>query len=232
MSVSSLLVQVRKALSKARMVWLRRTKLRRVAGLLLGGLLITFGAYGLFQWLHATQQGGPIVAAKTLTESTANPDETPIKNYEVVADMPRQITVPSIGAQGFIQKVGSDSRNTIVVPNNVHLAGWYVKSPKPGDKGVSIIAGHVQGKYSDGVFRSLAKVRAGNEIFVEFGDRSKRQFIVQQVDTLSVDETSKAQYENITNTDTQLTLITCGGAYNKQEQSYDKRIVVRAELRR
>ena len=111
------------------------------------------------------------------------------------------------------------------------MAGWYVKTPKPGEGGVSIIAGHVQGRYTDGVFRNLSKVEPGDEITVEFGGHSTRRFITKQVDMLSVDETSKAQYENITGTDTQLTLITCGGKYNRENHSYNKRVVVRAALK-
>lgn len=232
MSASSLHARVRKKILKARVAWSRRTRLPIRAGLAIGCLLVVFGAYGLYQRFHTTHQGGGTVAVstKTLTESTNNPDETPVKDYKVAADMPRQISIPAIRAKGFIQKVAADTKNAIVVPNNVHMAGWYVKTPKPGERGVSIVVGHVQGKYANGVFRNLSKVKSGDEITVEFGDHSTRRFIAKQVNVLSVDDTSKAQYENVTNTATQLTLITCGGKYNRQDHSYEKRVIVRAAL--
>src|SRR5687767_5965468 len=115
----------------------RRLSAKRLFVILVGLGLALFGGYGLWQKYHVTHSAAPLPAAsQTVTQSTDNPDETPPDpkaDYTVPVDQPRRISLPSIGAEGFIQKVGLDQHDAVAAPSNIHLAGWYNRGARPGD---------------------------------------------------------------------------------------------------
>lgn len=195
--------------------------------------LIGYGVYGLWQKHRATNQPST-KNDQVITYSTNRPDETPVNscdNFNTKVGIPKQILIPSVNIDGCIQRVGVDQNKAIAVPSNIHVAGWFVNSVIPGENGVSIIDGHVQGRYGDAIFGKLKDVSVGEDIKVTFGEGGERNFEVKSVDTYSVEETNKQQYVQLTGVDRQLTLITCGGRYDAQSESYDKRVVIRARMR-
>jgi hypothetical protein len=192
-------------------------------------LLLGFGIVQLT--LRASKTVGsapPPNPAQTITVDTDNPVEkkVPAAEYIVPADQPRMIHLPDLSVSGPIQKVGLNKSNAIAVPTNVHFAGWYTNSVKPGYPGLSIIDGHVSGKYSPGIFKHLAKLQKGSRFTVEYGDGSVRQFAV--IDGRSLPENEAAAYllQKRSNVGRQLNLITCGGVYDRQTKQYDKRYIV------
>lgn len=201
--------------------------------LLLASSLICFSAWGFLRRYTATHNSKPIIPTETVTHSMDTPDETPPVDacdaYTAPANEPRKIEVPSIGTSGCVQKVGIDQRNAIAAPTNIHLAGWYVNSALPGEKGVSIIDGHVQGRYGTAIFTNLDRLRSGDQIKVQLGDESWREFEVVSIGTYSVNETNDELFKSANGVDKQLTLVTCAGTYNSQTKTYDKRVIVRAK---
>lgn len=207
------------------------SKKRQFITIALGVSLIAFGVWAFWQQYQTTHNPTPAIRGGTVTHSTDEPDETPIKECpEAAADMPRKIELPSLDKSGCIQPVGIDQDEKIAVPTNIHVVGWFVDSPKPGDPGVSIIDGHVQGRYSEAIFKHLGMLEEGDMVRVEFGDKSERQFKVATTNQYSAEQTATEQFKQLANIDKQLTLITCGGTFNRDTEQYDKRIVVRAEL--
>ncbi len=197
--------------------------------------LLGYGGFGLWQWYWATNQPVPvaILDGAPVERSIDNPSETPIDpkaKYTVPADIPRQIVLPSINTQGFIQRVGIDQNKAVAVPTNIHLVGWYVNSAKPGHEGLSIIDGHVGGRYGDAVFKHLNDLKAGDEFTVEYGDYSKKTFAVMSVKTLSVAEATQALFTSDSSVKNQLNLITCGGAYDAKTNQFNQRVIVTAKL--
>lgn len=202
-----------------------------ILAIVLGVCLFLYGAYYLYVGYMATR-GTPqeLNPGDTVSRSTEEPVETrPADNYEVPADQPRRVILPAAGAEGYIQKVGVDQYGAVAVPSNVHVAGWFVNSPKPGSPGVSIIDGHVRGKYAEGVFSKLHTLKKGDVVRVEFGDRSIRSFTVVDSVSVPVDKATDELYKNVVS-GSQLTLITCGGRFDKASQEYQQRILVRARL--
>ena len=202
--------------------------------------LTGFGVWNFWQQYQATHQPEEVVRAslaeltETVTVSTDTPVETPPAcddSYQMPADQPRKIELPSLGKTGCIQKVGIDQHNNIAVPTNIHVAGWFTGSTKPGEDGVSIIDGHFGGRYTDdAIFRDLNKLKPNELIKIEYGDRTWRTFTVVRTDLYSVDETAHQQFKKLEGIDKQLTLITCGGTYDNKAKTYNKRTVVRAAL--
>lgn len=202
--------------------------------ILLSAGLIAFGSYGLWQFYKATHNPNPQISSDVVTNSTDKPDETPLnsvcQDYKVANDQPRTITVANIGLSACIERVGIDQHNAIAVPTNINLAGWYINSARPGQTGVSIIDGHIMGRYKEAAFTPLKKIKTGDVIEIELGDGSKLKFITRSIDNYSVNDAIAELLKLTEGITKQLNLITCGGNYDAASHSYDKRTIVRAEL--
>jgi len=217
----------------------RRTVLRKkisiVNGLLLVSvLLIGFSGYNLLikqQKTSGVVQLEPSTAI--ITEDVQEPEEKRpdmTQEYSVPAEQPRSIIIPSIGTDGFVQKVGLTSKNAVAVPNNIHVAGWYINSVVPGAEGLSIIDGHVSGKYENGVFYYLKKLKKGDVFQIEFGDKSLKTFEVVDTKQMAESESAEFLFEKNNEIREQLNLITCGGNFNKDSQQFADRVVVVSRL--
>lgn len=195
-----------------------------------GAILIIAATFGLWHFYHPEEKGTAlpdpqITVATSLPEpAEARPPAT--ARYDVPADQPRSISLPSIGAEGYIQRVGLGKDNAVVAPTNVNFAGWYVAEGKPGDDGVSLIDGHVQGFTQPGIFKRLNELKPGDTFSIEFGDHSRREFQVATIRNYSVEEAGKRMLEQDPTIKQQLNLITCTGAYDKAKQGYDQRLLV------
>lgn len=208
------------------------TKHKKFLNLFLLGfavILIAVGLFGLNDWRKVTTAPATLPTNETVASDTEEPTETKpsdIDNYNVPADQPRRIILSSISSEGIIQKVGLNDKNAISVPGNIHFAGWFVDSVKPGENGLSIIDGHVSGRYADGIFKNLGKLTPGDKFEVEYGDLTKKTFEVVQVKSLPESESAKFLLSKDQSIEKQLNLITCGGKFNNSTQTYDDRVIV------
>lgn len=163
---------------------------------------------------------------QVVTYSTDKPSEKNVKDFQVPADMPKRIILKSVGREGYIQTLGIDQNGDIAVPNNVLMAGWYINSKRPGEQGLSIITGHRDGILKKGIFRELGKLKKNDKVEIEYGDSSMRSFKVVDVKQTSIKDTYDLMYEKRESIEKQLNLVTCGGTYSKESQTYNERIVV------
>lgn len=160
------------------------------------------------------------------SETKPNPDTYQWKGAK---NDPKFIEIPGV-AEGFIQRVGVDQHKAVAVPSNIHMAGWFVDSVRPGDKGLSIIDGHVDGRTQPGIFTDLAKAKPGTEFTVTFGDDSVKKFRIAAVKTVATDKAENELFSQDPTILRQLNLITCGGTFDKAKRSYDERVIVSSEL--
>ena len=171
------------------------------------------------------------VKPQVITASTNRPGETPpAKNYTWIgnAEDPKRIIIPAIGVNGFIQQVGVDQHTQVAVPNNIHMAGWFINSSRPGQPGLSIIDGHVDGRTESGIFKNLRQLKTNDEITVERGDGQTRSYRVMSVQTVATADAAGVLFSQDPTLASQLNLITCGGTFSRADQAYDKRVVVTA----
>lgn len=187
-----------------------------------------------FVWLRLGIEVGTPKEGETTTFSTNTPDETKVdkQTYEWVGldTEPKYIYLPTIGAEGFIQKVGVDQNKQIAVPNNIHFAGWFTDSSLPGQKGLSIIDGHVTGRFNDAIFKDLTNIKVDDTFQVEFGDNTKKTFKVFELQTIAVDEAASVLFSQKSKISSQLNLITCTGDFDEKNQLYNKRLIVYSTL--
>lgn len=210
---------------------------RKYASYLAGFIGLALVATGLTAIINGRAAGStsvPVVS-EIVTSDTAEPSETkPSKNeyssYTVGPKDPRTISIPDLDVYGLVQKVGLTKAKAIAVPTNLHFAGWYVGSVAPGEKGLSIIDGHVLGRTSGGVFSKLPVAKTGQEITIEFGDKSIKKFSVIAVKTVPENDAANALFYRDKITERQLNLITCTGKFNSKTQTYDDRVIVIAKF--
>ncbi len=198
--------------------------------LLIGLCLVGYALLYLSDWYSHTQGTAKTPDPHTvITTSNVKPDEKPVpKNAlsDVPADQPKKILISSIGVDGFIQKVGESNNKEIGTPSNVNYAGWFVGSAKPGDKGLSIIVGHVSARYGSALFAKLGSLQQGDEVTVQFGDDSVRKFKVVDKEELPKAQAADfllAQRDDIAS---QLNLITCEGVFDTSSHQYNNRLII------
>jgi LPXTG-site transpeptidase (sortase) family protein len=141
--------------------------------------------------------------------------------------VPVRLRIPSIGVNAPIEEVGLNSNDTVQVPPlaNHNLAGWYKYGPTPGQRGPSVILGHVDSVSGASVFFDLKDLRKGDKIYVELEDGKTATFVVdglQRVEKTSFptkDVYGKLGYAG-------LRLITCGGAFDAATGHYLENIIV------
>jgi len=209
--------------------WLRdKVKYKKLIGLALAFLLVATALGWYYLRSTASEQQPEII-----TYSTDTPDETRPDNgykWRGRAGDPKYIRLPSIQTEGFIQNVGVDQNKQVAVPNNIHLAGWFVDSVRPGQTGLSIVDGHVDGRAETGIFKRLADLKENDEYAVEMGDGSLKRYRVKKVVAIDTKDAANVLFSQDPKVKSQLNLITCGGNFDQQSQQYDKRIIVVSEL--
>lgn len=163
-----------------------------------------------------------------ITISTDDPDETPLDNYiwKGADTDPKYISLPTIKGGGYIQKVGIDQRNEVAVPTNVNLAGWFIKTSIPGEKGLSIIVGHVDGRSKPGIFKNIEKLKTGDTFTVELGNGKTTKFKVTSQTKINSEKAPSVLFSQHPQNISQLNLITCGGEYDRKARRYLDRIII------
>lgn len=207
----------------------RGSKLRFVAAAF---GIATLGLVGFA--LLRKETPAPARTSEVITFSTDEPDEQKPSADTFVwkgrASDPKYISLPTVNAEGFIQNVGVDQNNAVAVPNNIHMAGWFAESSRPGQAGLSIIDGHVDGRRSDGIFKNLNKLKENDELTVELGGGKVKRFRVKKVTTIDTTRSAEALFSHEPTLSSQLNLITCDGNFDRQTKQYNKRVIVVTEL--
>lgn len=203
-------------------------------------VLVVFGILALFTiatfiYLKGRKAHTPVLVQESsaVTYSTDNPsEEKPKDDYKWAgkADDPKYIRLSTIQTEGYIQNVGVDQHTQVAVPNNIHVAGWFTDSVRPGEKGLSIIDGHLNGLQKDGIFVHLQNLKKDDIFTVEFGNGTKKQFKVTDTVTVDTKEAANLLFSQNPNSVSQLNLITCGGNFDRSSRLYDKRVIVYSEL--
>jgi sortase (surface protein transpeptidase) len=194
-----------------------------VSGLAVLGVALTRGG-------QVNQATPPRVAASApTTEAPVTPTPTALV---LPASKPVSITIPAIGVESSLLRLGQAADGTLEVPapgRDYDKAGWYRYSPTPGVLGPAVIVGHVDSA-TDGpsVFFRLENLRPKDRVRVTRTDGSVAIFEVDDVRTFR-----KARFPTrLVYGDTDhaaLRLITCGGPFDGAGH-YRDNVVVLASL--
>lgn len=203
---------------------------RQVVVWLIALVVLAIGGMVIYK---ATRPSQP-ATEPTITYSTNQPDESKANadnySWQGAPDEPKKLTISKIGVNAIIQQTGVDQNNEIAVPNNVHLTGWFTQSVKPGQNGLAIIAGHVSGRTTNGVFENLQNIQKGDEFEIERGDGTVLKYRVIDTQQVAADQAASVLFSQSPTVTSQVNLVTCGGKFNSSTNRYHDRIIVSGEL--
>ncbi|MFN7150716.1 MAG: class F sortase [Microthrixaceae bacterium] len=155
-------------------------------------------------------------APATVPPTTAAPPTEPVT-----------IAIPSLGVDAPVVPVGLEPSGEMEVPP-ASDAGWYLHGPRPGAAaGTAVIAAHVDYGGQRGVFFDLRSLQVGAEVTVDDSAGVRRRFVVVERYQVDKDQLPIEQIF-VAGGEPGLTLITCGGTFDRDVRSYRDNIVVRA----
>ncbi len=224
--------------------------MRRLALLLIGaGLLLVAGGYLLVTngsdssgdvatveaSLRPMTPTGPIMGEQapvnpaTEPSATTSPSQedpsTPSAEDVPIAD-PIGLRIERLGIDAPVVAYGVDASGQMAVPDNVTEVGWYRFGPAPGEDGSAVFAAHVDLAGSGpGVFYELHTLEVNDRLSVLYADGTETGFRVIARTTyekteLPLDVIFSRKGPPV------LTLITCGGAFNRSIKRYESNVVV------
>ena len=144
----------------------------------------------------------------------------------------RGILIPEISVDASIEGVGILANGELGTPasNPWTATGWYKGGPLPGEKGSSVIDGHLDrpGCYP-AVFWLLRNLHTGSNVQVILTDGTKRNFRVTEVDYYQPQQ-APLQLIFGNNGGKYLNLITCAGDWIPDEHQTTQRLVIYTTL--
>ncbi|MFD3736193.1 class F sortase [Streptomyces sp. NPDC058632] len=162
----------------------------------------------------------PSRSAAPRSTGTYLPRSAPTRLHIPDIDVDAPFTDLAIGASGQLDAPPPDDTN---------LVGWFADGASPGERGTSIIAGHVDTKTSAAVFARLSELEKGDRFEVERADGREAEFVVDHAESFAKEDFPDERVYADTD-DAQVRLITCSGDYDRKAKDYTENLVVFAHL--
>jgi hypothetical protein len=142
---------------------------------------------------------------------------------------PTGISIPAIGVQSALERLGENPDGTIEVPHSYATAGWFTASVTPGQIGPLVILGHVDSTTGPGVFFRLGQLHPGDLVTVPRADGRAVRYRIT-----GVREYAKNAFPTFTvygNTPVPtIRLITCGGRFDSNSGHYESNVIAYGQL--
>ncbi len=137
------------------------------------------------------------------------------------------VALPSLGVSAPIVRVGVGLDGTMVVPKNARDVAWLDQGPIPGKTKNIVLAGHISYSRVAGSFFRLREVQKGDEITVAMDGKDLRFKVVWNC---YFDRNTDRAAQIMGRTDVpSVTLISCGGVFDRAAGTHTQRVAVRAE---
>ncbi|MBI1349889.1 MAG: sortase [Actinomycetales bacterium] len=196
---------------------------------------------GAMQW-QASEQAAEVNAGVRPTFShspspsptpsqvpSASPSATPSPSQPQLVAAPKRVRIPAIGVDTKIFPVGLDKNRAIEIPEDIRYVGWYELGVPPGvDRGSAVLVAHRDGVVQGhGVFYDLGNLSPGDKVFVT---TSAGEDLPYKVVSREFIKKKSLPYEELfaVDGDPRLTLISCGGYYDRNNGGYQDNVVVTA----
>lgn len=145
-----------------------------------------------------------------------------------------RISIPAIGVDAGLVSVGLDPDGAMGSPDGPYEVGWYKYGPSPGENGNALLDGHVDwtnrqtGVPFGAVFWDLKVLKPGARVNITDGER---EFVYQVTEYRRYrwDDPEGVSVLQPTQ-DSRITMITCGGQFDRSTRNYSMREVVIATL--
>ncbi|MBU6532071.1 class F sortase [Streptomyces sp. NPDC057245] len=173
----------------------------------------------------------PPLPARPGTSASSAPSATGPAGPALPRSKPVRLLIPEISVDAPFTDLAIGKNGQLEPPPaaDTNLVGWYAGGVSPGEKGTSVIAGHVDTKTSAAVFARLDQLDEGDVFRVERADGRKASFVVDSLETFEKDDfPSERVYGDADRPEVRL--ITCAGDYDHKAKDYTDNLVVFAHL--
>ena len=141
--------------------------------------------------------------------------------------VPTSITIEGIGIIAApVVDVGVEDNGDMEIPG-ADGVGWYRFNATPGEPGSAVLAAHISFDGQPGVFRYLDEASVGDRVVIQFDDGTTSEFEIIELAQYDKQELPTDRVFAKTG-DPVLTLITCGGDFNRSLRSYEDNVVAYA----
>lgn len=182
----------------------------------------------------APEAPGQADTSSSAEDSAADPAEVPVQSSALgqveSAPEPVQISYPDIDAELPVQPRGVADDGQMDIPDDAAQAAWYEYGKAPADGvGTTVITAHAGSEETPiGPLYALKDSRPGEEITVEDESGDEHRYAVTSVEQAGKDGLDFAPYFERAG-EHRLVLITCGGQWIPEQNSYADNVIVVAE---
>jgi sortase (surface protein transpeptidase) len=169
-----------------------------------------------------------VAAYLLLSTPAAAQEEVPLTPALPPQVAPVWIDIPRIGTHASIVALGEDENGALAAPVDPDTVGWYELGPGIGWSGNILLDGHVDWGGRLRVFGLLKQLQEGDEITLQDANGGAQSYSVLWTKFYADADTAPLDEIYDTTPTEQLTLITCGGAFDQTMHMYLGRWVVRA----
>jgi LPXTG-site transpeptidase (sortase) family protein len=181
----------------------------------------------------AESQAAAVTRTRQLTAPTAAAIEPPpgdavrsVRSYQQVAE-PVKLHIPAIGVDTPLVQLHRAADDTVEVPSDFGVAGWFADGPRPGQPGPAVVLGHVDSRAGPAVFFRLTQLKQGAQVVVDRADGSTVTFRVSSTQRVPKVEFPTAEVYAQT-LEPSLRLVTCGGSFDRAARRYRDNVIVYA----
>jgi LPXTG-site transpeptidase (sortase) family protein len=173
----------------------------------------------------------PAVIAKPAAIAASKRKPAPSARQLIRKQMPNpvRISIPAIGVNARVTRLGLNPDRTVEVPKNLADTGWFELGPEPGERGSAVILGHLESLAGAGVFKRLRELRVGKVITIHLQDGSKVQYVADSMIRVPKSRFPTDRVYAQTKQPT-LRLITCAGTMNPATGYHPDNYIVFASL--
>jgi LPXTG-site transpeptidase (sortase) family protein len=140
--------------------------------------------------------------------------------------VPVHIDIPNIGTHASVVPLGEEDDGTMAAPTDPDTVGWYELGVGIGTPGNALLDGHVDWGGRLRVFGLLRQLQPGDAFQITDADGDVLSYSVSWTRLYAADTAPlDAIFEQTS--DEEVTLITCGGAFDPSVHMYVSRWVVR-----
>ena len=189
-------------------------------------LFATYGAVDIFSRVFfASNKPTPEVLLSDTASSTL-----PTTDVYAAPFVPVRLQIPALTVNARVELVGRKPDGSMKAPSTFTTVAWWSEGSKPGEKGDTVIAGHLNNALdTSGVFEHLNDLSLGDTVIISGEGGREARYIVRQMTVYGTNDAPDTAIFSTTGS-SRLVLITCNGAWDQGKRSYDKRLVVYADL--
>ena len=157
------------------------------------------------------------------------PPESGLTDAQPPAE-PVRLQIPAIDVHAGVDATGLDDDGGMEIPHDIARVGWYEPGVRVGaERGTAVLSGHVDSReQGTGAFFELRSLDVDDRVLVEHADGSSSEWRVTARTVYPKDELPIAEIFTRFS-EPRLVLITCGGAFDNTERSYEDNVVVYTE---